>query len=130
MGIIRGARVGPGDGHSSGFVVRDVVIPSADILTLNASVYTLIPTPGSGKVLIFEGALAYKPSGTAYAGVAGGEDLDIRYTNASGHKVAELELTGFASVATSQRRWVGAYRDDSRHVVLHAGDQQGHSGSH
>ena len=83
------------------------------MLTLNASVFTLIPTPGSGRVLIFEGALVYKPSGTAYAGVAGGEDLDIRYTNASGHKVAELELTGFASVATSQRRWVGAYRDDS-----------------
>ena len=50
--------------------------------------------------------MAYKPAGTAYAGVAAGEDLTLKYTNASGAQVASpIEATGLLDQATAQTSW-------------------------
>lgn len=84
-------------------------VPSASILTLNATPYTIVAAPGAGKVIVIEGAYFYKPAGTAYAGIAAGEDLAIRYTNASGSFICGQEITGFLDQATAQRRYGQAY---------------------
>ena len=92
-----------------GILSRDVVVTSAQILALNATPVTLVPAPGAGKVLIFEGATIAKPAGAAYAGIAAGEDLSIRYTGSSGLEVGECETTGFLDQTTLQVRHVNPY---------------------
>lgn len=87
-----------------------VTITSAQLLALFATPQTLVAAPGANKAIIFDGALLYKPAGTAYAGIAAGEDLSFKYTDASGLEVAECEATGFLDQATAQTRWVNAFR--------------------
>jgi hypothetical protein len=87
-------------------IARDVVIPAASVLTLNATPVTLVPAPGANLGLVFEGATIHKPAGTAYAGIAAGEDLSVKYTNAAGAEVGEAETTGFLDQATAQTRYV------------------------
>jgi len=86
--------------------VTDVQLSAAQVLALNATPIELVGAPGANKALIFEGAVIHKPAGTAYAGVAGGEDLSIKYTDASGVEVGVAEMTGFADQATAQMRYV------------------------
>jgi hypothetical protein len=85
---------------------RRVQVTSAQLLALNATPQTLVPAPGAGKALVFEGMLVQKPSGTAYGGIAAGEDLSVKYTNGSGAEVAQCETTGFLDQATNQIRYV------------------------
>lgn len=84
----------------------DVVIPAAAVKTLNATPVTLVPGPGADKYLVFEGLHIYKPAGTAYSGIASGEDLSVRYVNGSGREVAQCEATGFLGQSTAQLRYV------------------------
>lgn len=86
--------------------VTDVQLSSAEVLALNATPIELVGAPGAGKALIFEGAVVHKPAGTAYAGIAAGEDLSIKYTNGSGVEVGVLEMTGFADQTTAQARYI------------------------
>lgn len=95
--------------------VANVVLSSAQILALNATPITLIAAPPAGKALVFEGAEIHKPAGTAYAGIAGGEDLSIKYTNGSGLEVGVCEMTGFADQTTTQFRYIRAI--DARDVT-------------
>lgn len=88
---------------------RRVIVTSAELLALNATPQTLVPAPGAGKALIFEGALIQKPAGTAYAGIAAGEDLSVKYTDESGAEVAQCETTGFLDQTTEQIRWARAH---------------------
>lgn len=86
---------------------RDVLITSAQLLALNATPQTLVPAPGStAQALIFEGMLVHKPAGTAYAGIAAGEDLSVKYTDGSGAAVGGCETTDFLDQATAQTRYV------------------------
>lgn len=80
----------------------DVTVSSAQLLTLNATPVQLVAAPGTGYALVLLGALFTKAAGTAYAGIAAGEDLAIRYTNSSGAIVLEAEPTGFLDQATAQ----------------------------
>lgn len=105
MAVIEGARSTPTPGHSAGMMILDVTIPTASILTLNATPFSLIPAPGANKAIIFEGAMVHKPAGTAYAGIAAGEDLAFRYTDGSGTQVGAVETTGFMDQATAQSRY-------------------------
>lgn len=88
---------------------RRIVITSAQLLALFATPISLIPAPGAGRALIFEGALIQKPAGVAYGGIAAGEDLSVKYTDASGAEVAQVETTGFLDQATLQTRWARAH---------------------
>lgn len=83
-----------------------VVVAAADVLTLNATPVAIVPAPGAGLAAIFEGAMIRKAAGTAYAGIAAGEDLSVKYTDASGAEVAQCEATGFLDQTTNQIRWV------------------------
>lgn len=84
----------------------NVLVSAAELLALNATPKTLIPAPGTGLALVFEGALIHKPAGTAYAGIAAGEDLSVKYTGAAGAEVGQCEVTGFLDQATAQTRYV------------------------
>lgn len=96
-------------------MVRTVQLSAAQVLALNATPVELVPAPGANKALIFEGAVIHKPAGTAYAAVAAGEDLSIKYTNASGLEVGVCEMTGFADQTTAQTRFIRAI--DGRDVA-------------
>lgn len=89
-----------------------VTITSAQLLALNATPVSLLAAPTAGYAYIIDKVVAYKPAGTAYAGVATGEDLAIRYTNGSGTIMATVETTGFLDQATAQTRAINAVITD------------------
>jgi hypothetical protein len=95
----------------------DVTITPAQLLALNATPQTIVAAPGAGLFLAFERALLHKPAGTAYSGIASGEDLSIKYTDASGLELSQIETTGFLDQATAQTRWA------SRHTAASAANQ-------
>ena len=86
-----------------------VVVASAALLALNATPAELVPAPGADLALIFDGAVIRKPAGAAYAGIAAGEDLSVKYTNAAGLEVGQAETTGFLDQTTDQVRWVARH---------------------
>lgn len=83
----------------------DVTLTSAQILALNATPITVIAAPGASKAVVVTGAVAYKAAGTAYGGIAAGEDVSLRYTDGSGAMLAVFEATGFLDQATAQTRY-------------------------
>lgn len=81
-------------------------VTSAQVLALFAAPITVLPAPGPGIASIVKGVYIYKPAGTAYAGIAAGEDLVLKYTNASGQQLTSvIETTGFLDQTTAQRRY-------------------------
>ena len=86
-------------------IIAEVTIPTAALLALNATPLSLIVAPGAGKAIVPSGsAIAYKAAGTAYAGIAAGEDLALKYTDANGTVLWQFETTGFLDQATAQAR--------------------------
>ena len=80
-------------------------ITSAQVLALVATPITVLAAQGSGIAIIPTRVAIYKPAGTAYAAVAAGEDLVLKYTNASGAQCsAVIETTGFLDQTTAQTR--------------------------
>lgn len=80
-------------------------VPTASVLALNATPYTILAAQGAGIAIVPTRVAIYKPAGTAYAGVALGEDLVLKYTNASGAQCSSvIEVTGFLDQATAQTR--------------------------
>lgn len=87
---------------------KTVVVTSAQLLALNATPITLIAAPGAGLAIVPRKWCARKGAGTAYAGIAAGEDLVLKYTNAAGAQAAgAIETTGFLDQATAQIRVAG-----------------------
>jgi hypothetical protein len=86
----------------------DKIITSAQVLALFATPITVMAAPGAGLAIIPLRMQLYKPAGTAYAGIAAGEDLVLKYTNAAGAQCSGVvETTGFMDQATAQTRMVG-----------------------
>lgn len=84
------------------------LITSAQLLALNATPITVVPAAPAGIAYILTKAAIRKPAGTAYAGIAAGEDLVFKYTNASGAQCSSvIETTGFLDQTTEQIRMVG-----------------------
>jgi len=74
----------------------DVAITSTELLALQTTVKELVAAPGANKILAFKYAAWFLDyNSTAYAGIAAGENLDIRYTDASGVLVGAQETVGF-----------------------------------
>lgn len=88
---------------------QDTLITSAQLLALNATPQTIVAAPGANLGLVFEGCAIHKPAGTAYAGIAAGEDLAVKYTGAAGAELGEAETTGFLDQTTAQTRFVRAH---------------------
>ena len=91
-------------GVSSGRQTAEVTLTAGQVRALNSTVQEIIPSPGAGFVTEIESAYAHKASGTAFAGVAAGEDIELRYTDASGLQVAEFETTGWLTLTTASIR--------------------------
>ncbi len=87
----------------------DVVVSSAELLALNATPKTVVAAPAAGLMNVFEGIVISKPAGTAYAGIAAGEDLAVGYTTIS-TALATVETTGFLDQTTVQTRYAPAYK--------------------
>lgn len=88
--------------------IKKTTITSAQLLALNATPQTIIPAPGAGLANILTRLQVYKPAGTAYGGIAAGEDLVAKYTNGSGAQVSSvIETTGFLDQTTAQHRYAG-----------------------
>lgn len=104
MAIIEGGNVIEGADHEMHMLRGQ--ISSAQLLALNATPQTIIPAPGVGKAAIFQGMMLQKPAGVAYGGIAAGEDLSVKYTDAAGLELAQCETTGFLDQATNQIRYV------------------------
>lgn len=93
--------------NDTGIVTANVTVSSAELLALNATPKQLVAAPGAGKALIMVDAQFNLPyNSAAYAGIAAGEDLEIRYTNGAGQLVATVETTGFLDATASAYRHV------------------------
>lgn len=102
-----GIRLNKGKSNRLSLLGQSVVVrvPTASVLTLNATPYTLLAAQGSGIATVVTRVAVYKPAGTAYAGIAAGEDLVVKYTNGSGAQIsAVIEATGFLDQTTAQTR--------------------------
>lgn len=85
--------------------VATVKVTSAQLLALNATPQTIVPALGAGLAACVRRVVLYKPAGTAYAGIAAGEDLVLKYTNGSGAQCSSvIETTGFLDQTTAQTR--------------------------
>lgn len=83
-------------------------ITAAQMLALNATPVELVAAPAAGLAHVVRRVRLHKPAGTAYATVAAGEDLVVKYTNGSGAQASGvIETTGFLDQATAQFRIVG-----------------------
>lgn len=93
----------------AGTLIEDTLVSAAEVLALNATLKTLLAAPGSGLANVFEAVAIHKPAGTAYGGIAAGENLSIKYTNTSGLEVAQIETVGFLDQTTAQTRFARAF---------------------
>lgn len=83
-------------------------ITSAQLLALNATAIAIIASQGAGLAVVPRLLVLHKPAGTAYADIAAGDDLVLKYTNASGAQCSGVvEATGFLDQTTAQTRYVG-----------------------
>ncbi len=80
----------------------DKLITTGQVLALNATPIEVVAAPGPGIYREFLGAYLFLDfNSAAYAGIAAGEDLVFKYTNAAGVAVSQqVETTGFLN-ATS-----------------------------
>ncbi len=83
-------------GVINGSTRKDVVISSAEMLALDVTPKTLVAAPGANRAILLRDAIFFLDyNSAAYAGIAAGDDLNIRYTNSAGTVAATLETTGF-----------------------------------
>lgn len=112
----------------------DVTVPAASVATLRATPYTLAAAPGTGKVLqLVSGILMLSYGSIAYTESA--DNLEIRYTNASGAIVSLLEMTGFITLTANAYLQVVPLKDvllvaNAALVLFNNGDGEfGNSGN-
>lgn len=95
---------GWGESHGLGRTAM-ITVSSSQLLALNATPVTIIPAQGTNIAIIPTRFYIRHPGGTAYGGVAAGEDLVFKYTNGSGAQVSSvIETTGFLDQTTAQIR--------------------------
>ncbi len=97
QGTLGGTKFGPEREHVT------TIAGVAAIRALATTAVEVVPAPGSGKAIIPTALYAHIPAGTAFGGIAPGEDLMIR---AVGQTVVcgTIETTGFLDQATAQTR--------------------------
>ena len=94
--------------------IQRTTITTAQVLALFLTPITIVAAPGAGSAVIIRAVGIHKPAGTAYAGIAAGEDLVCAYTDENGEQVtAHIETAGFLDQSTAQTRWVYAVSADA-----------------
>lgn len=85
--------------------VATQTVTSAQVLALNATPITIIPAPGANLAIVPNIVVIRHAGGTAYGGIATGEDLVLKYTNGSGAQCSSvIETVGFLDQTTAQIR--------------------------
>lgn len=82
-----GCRVESDDLHESTIQARSVPVTSGELLTMLATPVVLVPAPGAGKWVEMISVAFYLDAG-ASAFTTSGENLQLRYKDAAGQKVA------------------------------------------
>lgn len=91
--------------NDTGIVTSNVTVSTAELLALNATPKQLVAAPGAGKALILiDAQFMLDYNSAAYAGVAAGENLEIRYTDGSGQLVATIETDPFLTATADAYR--------------------------
>ena len=93
---------------SASWRTAKTTLTPAQVNALNSTSITVVPAQGTSNI-IFKGARVHKAAGTAYGGVAAGENLEFRLNNGSGKKVGEMETTGMLDTADEEYRVVRQY---------------------
>jgi hypothetical protein len=90
-----------------GLAYVDVTVSTAQLLALFTTPVSIIPAPGAGLAVLPIQAVFYLPYvSAAYAGIAVGEDLVFKYTDASGAQIGGImEPTGFLDQTSNQVRF-------------------------
>jgi hypothetical protein len=86
-------------------LIAEFTITSAQMLALFATPRSVLPAPGAGLIaapVLLD--LFYDYGTAAYAGIAAGEDLALKYTDAAGTALITVEATGFLDQTSDQRR--------------------------
>lgn len=91
------------DAHGA---IYEATLTPAQVLALFATPIQVLDAPDAGFAWQITRVIAYKPAGVAYAGIAVGEDLTLKYTGSAGAIAAQIETTGFLDQATAQTRVV------------------------
>lgn len=87
--------------------VQNTTITTAQVKALNATPITVVTGPAAGYAAVLVGVeLMLDFATTAYDGIAAGEDLVLKYTDASGDTVATVETTGFLDATADAFRYV------------------------
>jgi hypothetical protein len=112
-------RVQPTVIGADGVAETTVTVSPAELLALNAVPKELVAAPGAGKLLVLEGAqrLWLDFNAAAYAGIAAGEDLAIKYENAAGPIAAQIETTGFLDQVADEHRVVYPLADAAKEFL-------------
>lgn len=88
-------------------------LTAAQVLALNGTPIEIVPAPALdtlGTAIVVRRWMARHAAGTAYAGIAAGEDLVLKYTNASGAQAAAaIETDGFLTLTTAAIRVAPGY---------------------
>lgn len=101
-----------------------VTLTSAQILALHTTPITVIASPGANKAVLIESVETRHAAGTAYANIAGGDDILLKYTDGSGAQCfTTIETTGYLDQATAQIRHypnntIGAHAPVAAAVVV------------
>lgn len=80
--------------------VADVLIPTGEVLALNATPKTIVAAPGAGNYLEFLGAYVFLDYNSAAYADDAGDDLVFKYTNGSGAAISNA-LDGSAFDGTA-----------------------------
>ena len=100
---IKAANVTPG--AASAERVHRTHLTTAQVRALNSTEQEIIPAPGAGKIIVpGRGIVLHLNAGTAFGGVATGEDLTFEYAGGTVNPFGTVETTGFLSVNTAQTR--------------------------
>lgn len=82
-------------------------LSSAQLLALNGTPVDAFAAPPAGIAVVPVSAVAFLDyGGTAYDGIATGEDLVLRYTDSSGAIAATIETTGFLDASADAHRHI------------------------
>lgn len=83
-----------------------VTLTAAQILALHSTPISIIAAPGAGKAILPTKVEAfYDYNSAAYANIASGDDLFLKYTDGSGGTTVTIETTGFIDQTTDQHRF-------------------------
>ena len=102
LALPAGADRFPPDSGTGAMKEFQIVLSSAQILALDTVPVAAILAESSYCAPLPWAWSAYKPAGTAYAGIAAGDDIVLETTGGTGY--VTFETTGFLDQATAQRR--------------------------